>query len=146
MLEAERLLHSRLPSGVVLRFAGLYGPGRLLRAPALRAGEPVVGDGERWLNLIHVEDGASAVLAAEARAVPGAVYNVCDDCPVPRREFYAELARLIGAPPPRFVPPPPGASPRGERTNRRVSNRRMRAGLGVALRYPSFREGLSASV
>jgi nucleoside-diphosphate-sugar epimerase len=146
VLEAEGVLRRRLPAAVVLRFAGIYGPGRLLRGQALRAGEPLVGDPEKWLNLIHVEDGASAVLAADERGRPGEVYNVADDRPVRRRDFYDFLARLLGAPEPRFVPPAPDAPlPGHERANRRVSNRRLRQELGVALRYPTYREGLPAS-
>src|SRR5207247_9149681 len=59
VLEAESLLRSRLPTAVVLRFAGIYGPGRLLRQQAILAGQPVVAHGARWLNLIHVGDVAS---------------------------------------------------------------------------------------
>jgi nucleoside-diphosphate-sugar epimerase len=147
VLEAERLLRQRLPAAVILRFAGIYGPGRLLRRQAVEAGEPIVGDAHRWLNLIHVDDGAAAVLAAEERAQPGEVYNVCDDQPVRRRDFYARLAELLGAPPPHFVAPAPGAPlPPHERANRRLVNRRLRADLGLRLRYPSFGEGLPASL
>jgi nucleoside-diphosphate-sugar epimerase len=147
VLEAERLLRGRHPGAVVLRFSGIYGPGRLLRGQAVRDGEPVVGAPERWLNLIHVADGAAAVVAAAERARPGAVYNVSDDRPVRRRDFYRLLARLLGGPEPRFVPPPPGAPlPAHERANRRILNRRLRADLGVALRYPSYEEGLPASL
>src|SRR5207244_11681442 len=92
VLAAEQLLWSRLPNAIVLRFGGIYGPGRLLRQKAVQAGEPIQADPDRWLNLIHVEDGASAVLAAEARAQSGAVYNICDDQPVRRREFLTLLA------------------------------------------------------
>ena len=108
VLEAERLLRSRLPGAVVLRFAGIYGPGRLLRRQAIEAGEPLVGDPDKWLNLIHVEDGAAAVLAADTHGRAGSVYNVCDDLPVRRGEFYRELAQLLGVPGPRFVPPAAG--------------------------------------
>lgn len=144
---AEQLLGERWPSAVVLRFAGIYGPGRLIRAQALQAGEPIPADPEKWLNLIQVEDGAAAVLAAEARAAAGAVYNVSDGHPVRRREFYGYLARLLNAPEPRFAPPAPGTmSFRHDRADRRVSNRRLREELGLVLRYPSYREGLAASV
>ena len=68
VLEAERLLHQQLPEAVILRFAGIYGPGRLLRRQAIEAGEVLVGDPEKWLNLIHVADGAAAVHAAEESA------------------------------------------------------------------------------
>jgi nucleoside-diphosphate-sugar epimerase len=139
VLEAERLLCQRLPGAVVLRFAGIYGPGRLIRSEALRRGEPILGEPERWLNLIHVEDGAAAVVAAAERGRAGAVYNVSDDRPVRRRDFYALLARLLGAPPPRFVAPP---LPEG--AGRRVVNRRLREELGVALHCPSYEGGLPA--
>ncbi len=142
----ERLRGESSFETVVLRFAGIYGPGRLIRSQALLAGEPIAADPEKWLNLIHVEDGAAAVLAAEARARPGGVYNVSDDRPVRRRDFYVYLAELLGAPEPRFVPPPPGAAPRHDRADRRVSNRRMRGELGVVPRYPSYEEGLRASL
>lgn len=141
VLEAERLLRVRLPAAVVLRFAGIYGPDRLLRKQALLNGEPLVGDADKWLNLIHVADGVKAVLAAEARATPGETYNVADDTPVTRRAFYTHLAKLLGAPPAAFDHrPEPGAS------NRRVSNAKARAQLGFVPTYPSYREGLAAAV
>ena len=142
VLGAERLLRQRRPDAVILRFAGIYGPGRLIRAKAVRAGEPLSGDPEQWLNLIHVEDGAAAVLAAVARGRDGAVYNVCDDRPVRRIEFYTEMAEVLGAPPPWFVP---ATEESADRVNRRIVNRRMREELGVVLRYPSYEEGLAAS-
>jgi nucleoside-diphosphate-sugar epimerase len=104
VLDAERLLREKLPAAVVLRFAGIYGPGRLLRRQSLLKGEPLAGDPAKWLNLIHVDDGAGAVLAAEAHAAPGETYNVADDEPVSRRGFYTLLAELLYAPPARFEP------------------------------------------
>ena len=59
------------PDAVVLRFAGIYGPGRVLRRASLLKGQPVPGDGERFVNLIHVDDGVRAVLAAEENADAG---------------------------------------------------------------------------
>jgi nucleoside-diphosphate-sugar epimerase len=138
VLEAERLLRARRPDAIVLRFAGIYGPGRLLRKQALLDGEPLAGDADRWLNLVHVEDGADAILAAESRGVLGQTYNVADDEPVSRRDFYTRLAELLGAPAARF-------EHREELgTNRRVSNAKAKAALGWAPRFPSYREGLAS--
>jgi nucleoside-diphosphate-sugar epimerase len=142
VLEAERLLRERRPEAVVLRFAGIYGPGRLLRAASLLAGEPIAADPSTWLNLIHVEDGADVVVAAESRSSEGETYNVSDGTPVRRLDFYAELARLLGAPPPRFVQPAAGH----DRADRRVLSGKLRGGLGVVLRYPDYACGLAASV
>jgi nucleoside-diphosphate-sugar epimerase len=117
----------------------------LIRSQTVRSGEPLVGEPDKWLNLVHVEDGAAAVLAAEAKGRTGATYNVCDDRPVRRRDFYQAMARLLGAPEPRFVPPAPGDPlPAHERVNRRIVNRRLHDELQLQLRYPSFAEGLPA--
>ncbi len=143
VLEAEDLIRERRPDAVILRFAGIYGLDRLIRAEALKAGEPLSGDPDQWLNLIHVEDGASAVIAAVERADAGGVVNVCDDHPVRRRDFYIRLAEVLEAPSPWFVP---GVKTSSGGANRRIVNRRMHTGLGVTLRYPSYVEGLPASV
>lgn len=144
VLEAEQVLRRHCPEAIVLRLAGIYGPGRV-RQQALAKGEPIVGDGDRWVNLIHVDDAATAVLAAEARGTPGAVYNICDDRPVRRHVFYERIAEWLHAPPPRFVPPQPGdPAPPRERHDRRILNRKMRTELGVPLAYPSYEEGLRA--
>lgn len=141
VLEAEQLLRSRRPDAIVLRFAGIYGPGRLLRRQPLLNGEPLVGDAGKWLNLIHAEDGADAVLAAEGRGTPGETYLVCDDEPVTRRDFYTHLAELLGAPPARFEDKATPGEP-----NRRVSNRRAKAELEWRPRFPNYREGLADAV
>jgi nucleoside-diphosphate-sugar epimerase len=146
VLAAEGVLRRMLSAAVVLRFAGIYGTGRLLRRKTIEAGEPIVGDEQKWLNLIHVEDGARAVLAAAEQARAGELYNICDDLPVRRRAFYAEMARRLAAPPPRFVAPPPEQpTPPHEKGNRRLANRRMKEELRVVLRYADYRQGLAAS-
>src|SRR5260370_28551848 len=146
VLEAEQLLRARLPAAVILRFAGMYGPSRLLRRQAIEKGEPIRADPERWLNLIHVDDGAAAVLAAEQFAQAGSTINVCDGQPVRRRDFFNLLAHLLGAPAPRFLPPHPALPPRHEKAHRRIDNRELLEELSLDLRYPTWREGLADSV
>ncbi len=144
VLEAERTLHAALPGAVILRFSGIYGPGRLLRRATIVKGDTIVGDADKWLNLIQVEDGARVILAAEAHATEGMVVNVCDDEPVRRRDFYTEMARVLSAPAPAFVAPPPGQpTPPHERGNRRIRNGRMKEALRAELWYPDYRQGLA---
>jgi nucleoside-diphosphate-sugar epimerase len=138
VLEAERLLHAMRPSAMILRFAGIYGPNRLLRRDPILRGEPFVGDAEKWLNLIHVDDGVRAVRAAEAKGVPGRTYLVSDGTPVTRRDYYTRLAEVLNAPPARFEPGPIKVEP-----NRRISNRLMIQELGFVPEYPSYLEGLA---
>jgi nucleoside-diphosphate-sugar epimerase len=144
---AEEVLRSQLPSAIILRFAGIYGPGRLLRRNAIEKGEPIVGDADKWLNQIHVDDGARAALAAEERGDPGRVYNVCDDHPVRRRHFYTAMSRLLHAPEPAFVAPPADQpTPPHEKAHRRINNRRMKDELRFELRFPDYQQGLRASI
>jgi nucleoside-diphosphate-sugar epimerase len=140
VLECEWLLRSRQPEAIILRFAGIYGPGRMIKRGAIEKSEPLATDPDKVINLIHVEDGARAVMAAAERGRPRAIYNVADGQAVTRREFYTELARLLRAPTPQFK------SFAGERTNRRISSRRMLTELGIELRYPDFRAGLAQAI
>jgi nucleoside-diphosphate-sugar epimerase len=136
VLAAEGVLRARLPTATILRFAGIYGPGRILRKADLLNGKPLLGDAEKWLNLIHVDDGAAAVLAAAGH--PGETFNVSDDKPVSRRAFYSHAAELLNAPPARFEP---GPSTRGD-TNRRIDNANGKRVLGWSPRFRDYRAGL----
>lgn len=141
VLEAEQLLHAHRPDAIVLRFAGIYGPNRLLRKQPILKGEPLVGDAEKWLNLIHVADGAAAVLAAAERAEPGTTYNIADGGPVSRRAFYTLLAQLLSAPEAQFDQrPEPGAA------NRRIDASKARAELGWTPQHAHANTGLPAAV
>ncbi len=146
-LEAERLLqsHELGRRAVILRLAGLYGPGRLPKLADVQAERPVAAPEGAYLNLIHVEDAVQAVLAAERLATPPALYLVSDGVPTSHREFYGEMARQLGLAAPVFTAPEPGS--RGAAAalgNKRIDNRRMLEELGVRLRFPSCREGLAA--
>jgi nucleoside-diphosphate-sugar epimerase len=132
---------------VILRFAGLYGPGRIIQRAHIERGEPIRGDPARFLNLIHSDDAARAAIAALERGVEARIYNVCDDRPIPRREYYERLAEALDVEPPRFEPPAPGSmEARRDQTNKRVANRRMKTELGVTLTYPDFTTGLHAAL
>ncbi len=75
------------------------------------------------------------------RGSPGEIYNVADDEPVMLGDFYAWCAEYLGRPLPPFGPEK--TSRKRGRTNKRVSNAKLRA-LGWRPIYPSFREGISA--
>lgn len=146
-LSAERMVLDQFPSGQgrkanILRLAGIYGPERLLsRIDSLRANQPLAGSGESWLNLIHVDDAVQAIVACSKNAPPGSVYNVVDDRPVLRREYFEALAQHVRAPVPVFD----AAQPRDRGSgglNKRCSNSRLRRELGWSPQFPSFSEGL----
>jgi nucleoside-diphosphate-sugar epimerase len=152
-LEAEERLadwSKRLQSqgaGVRLRFAGLYGPARVVRRALIEQGEPIPGDPDKKLNLIHIDDAAQAVVAALEVGAPDDVYLVSDDRPVTRREYYSLAAQLLGSPAPRFAPPEAGSSNEArDATSKRVANQRMKARLGLKLIYPDIATGLPAAL
>ncbi len=147
-LDAEQLaLSTQGSAATILRFSGLYGPGRLLRKGSLLGGEPIVGNPNAYLNLIHVDDAALASIRALDHGKPGRLYLVSDDRPVPRREFYELLAHELGAPRPRFVPLSPESHGTGRDTsNRRVCNQRIKSELGVFPRFPDITTGVPSAV
>lgn len=147
-LAAERLLAECPISSrrIVLRLAGIYGPQRLPKLAALRAGAALEGSAAGFLNLIHVEDAVEVVLAAEQHAVLPALYVVSDGQPVLRGEFYRELAHLLSAPPPQFTDPLSDSTAGRAAGDKRVCSDRLRNDLRVSLKFPSYREGLAAIV
>lgn len=148
-LAAELVLHNHTlgSRGVILRLAGIYGPGRIPRAAMLLAGEAIPAPSEGYLNLIHIDDAVSVVLAAEQLEQLPRMYVVSDGNPVVRRDYYAELARLLAAPAPTFTSAPDD-SPATQRAaaDKRINPARMMAELRPQLSFPSFREGLAAII
>jgi nucleoside-diphosphate-sugar epimerase len=144
-IEAWGQARSPVVATVILRYAGLYGPGRIVRRAALERGEAITGDPEKFLNMIHIDDAAGAALAALRAPQAEPMYVVSDDRPVTRLEYYSRMASLVGAPVPRFQTPAPG-SPESARdaTNKRISNRRIKSGLALRLIYPDITTGLAA--
>jgi len=142
LLEAERGLLDRAASmrvsPVVLRLAGLYGPGRLQLIERLRAGRvQVPRDAAHWANRIHVDDAAAAIV--HLLDVPDAqpLYLGMDDTPLPLDVLYDHLARLLDV-----APPPAGPAPVGV-GSKRLRNARLRAS-GFVPRWPDAREGYAA--
>ena len=133
----------------ILRLAGIYGPGQnalvqIARGKARRIVKP-----GQIFNRIHVGDIAQAIDAAFARMASG-IFNVADDEPSPPGDPIAFAAQLMGREPPpeiAFADAAPSMSPMALsfwQECRRVKNDKLKRELGVALRYPTYREGLSA--
>jgi len=143
--------------GIVLRYGLLYGPGtsigtggdslELVRKRRM----PVVGGGTGVWSFLHVEDAASAAVAAIDSTATG-IYNIVDNDPAPASQWLPYLAEAIGAKPPMRVPgwlvaPMVGGFLMEMMTSvRGSSNAKARRDLGWQPRYGSwrvgFREGL----
>lgn len=138
--------------GLVLRYGGFYGPGTSLASDGehtelVRKRQfPLVGGGTGVWSFAHVEDVASATLAAIDHGAPG-IYNVADDEPSPVHTWLPYLAKMIGAKPPLRVPAWIGRLAAGEHglammtTVRGASNAKAKRELGWAPAFPSWRQG-----
>jgi nucleoside-diphosphate-sugar epimerase len=95
--------------GVALRYGNLYGQGTgfatdgAIVATVRKRGFPIVGNGNGVWSFIHVDDAASAVVAAIKCDAQG-IYNIVDDEPASVAVWLPELARILGAKTPRHVP------------------------------------------
>jgi nucleoside-diphosphate-sugar epimerase len=132
----------------IFRLPGIYGPGRSA-FDALRAGTARrIDAGSQVFSRIHVDDIAGVLRASIARPRCGAVYNVCDDEPAPQEAVVAHAARLLDMAPPSLVSLAAAELSPMARSfyadDKRVSNALVKRELGVALAYPSYREGLAA--
>jgi nucleoside-diphosphate-sugar epimerase len=138
---AERCLPA---DAVVLRVAGIHGPGRGL-VERVRAGTyRIIGDDRAHVSRIHVVDLVDAIIRAGATSFAGPI-NIADDDPGPIGEVADTVARALGVPPPpRVAADSVEPEVSGMLTaDRRIANARMKQQLGVVLRYPSWRTVLS---
>lgn len=143
----DAVTHAAIPS-VVLRYGSLYGPGAsdgMLPILSKRR-FPVIGNGAGVWSWLHVEDAASATVAAIESTVTG-IFNIVDDEPAPVSEWLPYLAETLQAPPPRHVPRWLGRIVGGEVTVammtevRGSSNAKARRELHWQPRWSSWREG-----
>ncbi len=135
--------------GVVLRYGSFYGPGaseslvELVRKRQL----PLVGGGGGVWSWLHVDDAASATLAALEHGAARGVYAVVDDDPAPVAEWLPFLAEAVGAKPPVRVPAWLGRILAGEVVVRMMtevrgaSNAKAKRELGWEPAWQSWRDG-----
>ena len=142
LLETEQWLHSQSAQfeTLSLRLSGIYGPGRSYLLDRLRAGQATAPAAEsHWVNRIHIEDAAAAVLHLLNLPNPQPVYLVTDSTPLPMRVLYDALAKLVGG-----AVPLEGAAPASV-GSKRLSNARLRDS-GFNFKWPDSRDGHAALI
>ena len=144
LFEAAR--QQKIPA-VILRLAGIYGPGRgYWFKQYLKNEARIEGTGARILNMIHRDDVAGVIIAALKGGRPGEVYNAVDDEPVSLVNFFQWLSGPLGKELPPSAPEDPDAVRKRGVTNKKVSNRRLKMELGYQFKYPTFRQGYTAEI
>ena len=133
---------------IILRVAGIYGPGKL-PLKRIQEGHPVVrSDDSPFTNRIHSSDLVKIAVAAMQRGEHGAIYHACDGHPGTMAEYFSAVAQKAG------LPSPPEISLQEAkdklspgmmsymRESRRLSNEKTLKELGITLDYPTLESGL----
>jgi nucleoside-diphosphate-sugar epimerase len=142
-LAAETAIEQGPWSSLILRPAAIYGPGRGIHVSMAQGRFRLVDGGDNYVSRIHVNDLAAHAEAALLSDVEGA-WPVADDHPCTSLEIAAYCSELLNVPIPESVRPDEAHPTR--RADRRVDGRAIRERLGINLVYPSYREGLPASL
>ena len=112
----------------------------------------MVGDGENFWDVVHVEDVTNAIVDAAEKASAGACFHCVDDQPVTQYEFVARTARELGVGAPRRSPVwlarlVTGTGPAMTvARSARTSNAKLKRELGWTPRYPTIDTGIPAAV
>lgn len=151
LVETEKVLleaagRKNFPA-VILRVAGIYGPGRgHLFQQYLRNEAKIAGKGERFINMIHLDDVTGAIITALRSGKPGDIYNAVDDEPVAQIHFFRWLSETLGKDMPPFATEEENSARKRGLTNKKVQNRRLKMELGYRFKYPNFRAGYTAEI
>lgn len=140
LLEAEQVIQQLTANSVVVRFSGIYGPGRSRLVNQVRQGIIAAATPEHWSNRIHSEDCAGVLAHLLNRFGQGAVlehsYLATDNEPVPAHKVQSWLAE-------RLEVEPLESNEARQTGNRRCSNQQLRTS-GYLFRYPTYKEGYGA--
>ncbi|MBU2712098.1 SDR family oxidoreductase [Zooshikella harenae] len=140
MLKAEQLLEAASYPATVVRFAGIYGPGRERLIKKVRAGDVCSKDSNPISNRIHIEDCVGLLAHLIKLDCMGQPLKDCyigvDNEPAPLREVTLWLAKQLGVRPVKEVPMGRGGS-------KKCSSQRI-INSGYQFKYPSYRDGYQA--
>jgi nucleoside-diphosphate-sugar epimerase len=134
----------------------IYGPGGIFKRVMyewMKKGKyRVVGSGNNHVPRIHVEDCAEAYIHALEKMPIGERFIIADDGPCTLREFADCMAKNMKVPKPRSIPGFIIRVALGKllyetiTMNCRVSNAKAKEQLGWQPKYPTYREGLPATI
>jgi nucleoside-diphosphate-sugar epimerase len=149
LVETEKLLSRAATQdfpAVILRLAGIYGPGRGYWFRKFLQGEArIEGKGKRFLNMVHRDDVVGVIITALEKGRVGEIYNVVDDEPVTQLNLFQWLAETLGKEMPPLVELVERVERKRASTNKRISNHMLKMELGYRFKYPTFREGYAAA-
>jgi nucleoside-diphosphate-sugar epimerase len=145
LLASERLAAASGIPTVVVRFGGIYGPGREGLIDRARDGKLEYRAAEHFTNRIHRNDAAGVLKHLLFHASPEPLYLGVDDESAEEAMLFAWLTKELGVDDPKH--PEEGATANARRAvgSKRCSNRLLRES-GYVFQYPTYREGYGAMI
>ena len=134
-LEQEWL--AAVKKGSVIRFAGIYGPDRIIGKNEILKGRTINSDPDGWLNLIHADDGVKLLRRIAAMSEHGLIELASDGYPIKRSQYYSFLADILKQAPANFNH---GNNIRG--VGRRCDNRLTITRTGWQPEHSNFRKSI----
>jgi len=144
LLKGENILQNGPFPATILRFSGIYGPGRTRLADEIRLGEkPLAKDPSCYTNRIHLDDCVGALAFLMALNAPDSVYIGTDHEPISVNTLIRWLAQRLDVSLPKEALSAPDPSSRNPNANKRLNSQKLR-NAGYVFQYPTFREGYEA--
>jgi len=138
LLSEQRVLAEN-KSNLVVRFAGIYGPGRKRMLRVAVKGGPVQYNPPYYTNRIHKEDCVGVLTFLFEKRLDGkklhSHYLASDDGPAPMWDVVSWLAKQFKCRQPEIKQVEKDAT-----QNKRCCNKRLKE-LGYRFRYPTYKEG-----
>ncbi|GAA1496701.1 NAD-dependent epimerase/dehydratase family protein [Paeniglutamicibacter kerguelensis] len=135
----EDLVRGQDGTPIILRLAGIYGPGRNHLINQVRDGKARKAGRVVWTNRIHRDDAAAAIVHLGTMSQsPEPLYLGVDREPVDLARVQEFLAERLGV-----VSPPAGEAVVNRGGDRRLSSDRLLAS-GFGFTFPTYREGYAS--
>ncbi len=143
LLAGERWIAAARGRHCILRFGGIYGPGRNRLIERILAGEAIApAAGPHYQNRIHRDDCAAIVQHVLEIPSPRRLYNAVDDAPVALAEVQQWLCEQLGVDV-AGLRPGGGRRQRRPASNKRCLNRRL-TNSGYQLLFADYRSGYAS--
>ena len=138
-LLSEQSVLAENKSNLVVRFAGIYGPGRKRMLGIASKGDQIQFSPPYYTNRIHKEDCVGVLVFLLEKRLDGnelcSHYLASDDEPAPMWEVVSWLAKQLKCRQPEIKQVDKDAT-----QNKRCCNKRLKE-LGYRFQYPTYREG-----
>lgn len=130
----------------IFRLSGIYGPNRNALSQVKNGRARSINKESQVFSRIHVSDIAQVIEAAINKALQNEIFNLSDDYPCSSIEVNNYAASLLKTPNPEIINFEEAdlseMAKEFYNDNRRVSNKKIKEKLGIALKFPTYREGL----